>query len=51
MTIIICAICALIQLPSAMNPANPEAWANWMSSGFCFGLMVASIGDEMRRNG
>jgi hypothetical protein len=45
MTIIICAFCAIIQLPSAMDANNPAAWTNWLSIGFCLGLMTSSITD------
>ncbi len=49
MTIIICAFCAIMNILVAMNSTNPEVWVNWMSSGFCFGLMVAAIVMKMRR--
>ena len=43
MTIIICAFCAGMNILVAMNSTNPEVWANWLSAGFCLGLMTASI--------
>jgi hypothetical protein len=43
MTIIICALCVIIQLPLAMDANNPDAWTNWLSIGFCFGIMIAAI--------
>lgn len=43
MTIIICVFCVTINILAAMNPTNPEAWANWLSAGFCIGLATADI--------
>lgn len=43
MTIIICVFCVTINILAAMNPTNPEAWANWLSAGFCIGFATADI--------
>jgi hypothetical protein len=38
---------AVLNLFIAMNSDNPNPWYNWMASGFCFGLFLASVVMEM----
>lgn len=49
MTIIICLFSATINILAAMTPTNPEAWTNWLSAGFCLGLMTADIVMKMMK--
>ena len=49
MTIIIYAICAIVNILVATDSNNPEAWANWLSAGFCLGMMVVAIAMKFRR--
>lgn len=40
-SMIISAICGIINITEAMSPANKEPWSHWLTAGFCFGLLVA----------